>query len=143
MAELERLGGSFSCTSNRETIMYQGNVFKDDLQAATDLLAEIVAVPLFTEDEVAEQKMLVGYEHEGLLAGENPDVLISELLHRAAFRGESLGTADQLFGVQEQPLVQQGQEILGSPSHWGVVMLFSGPLAAVGLRGTEVSRPRG
>lgn len=83
MKMLEQLGGNFLCSSNRETMMYQGSVFQNALPEALQLLSDVVLTPAFTEEEVQEQRTLVGYELSELT--NKPDMLISELLHRAAY----------------------------------------------------------
>lgn len=91
MKTLEQLGGNFLCSSNRETMMYQGSVFQHALGEAVQLLSDVVLTPAYTEDEVHEQCILVGYELDELV--NKPDIFISELLHRAAYGAGGLGNA--------------------------------------------------
>ena len=64
-------------------------VLCDDLDETVALLAEVTRRARFSDAEVEEQKVLVGYELEDMV--NNPDVLLPELLHRAAYRGHPLG----------------------------------------------------
>ena len=46
------LGGNFTCTSNRETMMYSATVFNDHLDEAMELLSEVILRPKFSQEEV-------------------------------------------------------------------------------------------
>lgn len=113
MKTLERLGGNFLCSSNRcgprlphvawmvapaltprparETMMYQGSVFTSHLEAAVELLGEVILKPGLTPEEVQETVMLTGFEHEELT--DKPEIFIPQLLHKvcAARRGSAGG----------------------------------------------------
>ena len=41
MTDLERLGGNFMCSSNRESVMYHVNAFQSDLDEVIELLSEV------------------------------------------------------------------------------------------------------
>lgn len=86
---MQALGGDFSCSSNRETMMYLANVFRSDARPTMELLADTVLRPAFSEDEVVEQQTLVEYEAQDLL--EAPAQHVLELLYDAAYSGKTLG----------------------------------------------------
>jgi len=90
MSSIENLGGNFMCSSNRETVMYHAMVFNDDLEATVKMLADVSMSPAFTEEEIEEQRTMVEYEHMEL--PDKADVLVSELVHKAAYGGEQAST---------------------------------------------------
>lgn len=91
MDQLQKLGGNFLCTTNRETIMYQGMVFLQDLEQTMELLAEVAVHAQYTEEEIAEQRQMVAWELESIT--DRAEVFLPELLHRAAYGSGTLGNA--------------------------------------------------
>lgn len=90
MSTIENLGGNFMCSSNRETVMYHAMVFNEDLEETIKLLADVSMSPAFTEEDIENQRLMVEYEH--LELPDKPDVLVSELVHKAAYGGEGAST---------------------------------------------------
>jgi processing peptidase subunit alpha len=91
MSEIERLGGNFMCSSNRETVMFHAMVFNKDLEATMKMLADVAMSPGFTEEEIEQQRFMVEYEQQEL--ADKPDVYVSELVHNAAYGSATLGNA--------------------------------------------------
>ena len=72
------------------TDRYHAMVFNDDLEATVKMLADVSMSPAFTEEEIEEQRTMVEYEHMEL--PDKADVLVSELVHKAAYGGEQAST---------------------------------------------------
>ncbi|KAI9592005.1 insulinase-like protein [Syncephalis fuscata] len=89
MTEMEELGGNLTCSSSRECIMYQSAVFKQDVPRAVDLLADVVRSPALTPEELEEQMITVPYEIKEVWS--KPELILPELLHQAAYQGNTLG----------------------------------------------------
>ncbi|AAS51295.1 ACR069Cp [Eremothecium gossypii ATCC 10895] len=90
MAEaLERLGGNYQCTSGREYMMYHASVFNRDVEKMLSLMADTVRRPQISEQEVEEQKSAALYDAKGVR--HNHEMLLPEMLHEVAYRGEALG----------------------------------------------------
>jgi processing peptidase subunit alpha len=89
MTEMEELGGNLTCSSSRECLMYQSAVFKQDVPRAVDLLADVVRAPRLTYEELQEQILTVPYEIEEVWS--KPELILPELLHQAAYQGNTLG----------------------------------------------------
>ncbi|RKP10483.1 LuxS/MPP-like metallohydrolase, partial [Thamnocephalis sphaerospora] len=89
MAEMEELGGNLTCSSSRECLMYQAAVFKQDVNHTVDLLADVVRAPRLTEEELQEQRETVPYEVDEIWS--KPELILPELLHQAAYQGNTLG----------------------------------------------------
>lgn len=86
MAEdLELLGGNYSCTSSRETIMYQASVFNSDVERMFDCLTDTVVNPRITEEEVEWQRETASFENNEIW--QKPELILPELVHVAAFEG--------------------------------------------------------
>jgi len=91
MAEtLELLGGNYQCTSSRENLMYQASVFNQDVGKMLQLMSETVRFPKITEQELQEQKLSAEYEIDEVWM--KPELVLPELLHTAAYSGETLGS---------------------------------------------------
>ncbi|KAI0976067.1 peptidase M16 inactive domain-containing protein [Xylaria arbuscula] len=86
---VESLGGNIQCVSSRESIMYQAATFNSTVPVATELLADTIRNPLITEEEVAQE--LATAEYEITEIWRKPELIIPELVHMAAFRGNTLG----------------------------------------------------
>lgn len=108
LERLSKLGGNFMCSSNRETIMYQGMVFVDDLEEAMQLLSEVVMKGKYTEEEIMEQRQMLAWEMESIT--DNPDAFLPELLHRAAYGSETLGR--QLICSEEDARDMKSESIV-------------------------------
>eukprot|EP00123_Amoebidium_parasiticum_P018379 comp24185_c0_seq1/m.44310 comp24185_c0_seq1/g.44310 ORF comp24185_c0_seq1/g.44310 comp24185_c0_seq1/m.44310 type:complete len:496 (-) comp24185_c0_seq1:132-1619(-) len=89
IAELERLGGNALSQGSRETMMYYASVFSQDVEAAVDILGDVVQNSLVLEDELEEQRTLVRYEIMEMLS--KPDRVVPELVHQAAYHNNTLG----------------------------------------------------
>lgn len=89
LESLESLGGNMHCASSRETLMYQSATFNASVPSAVGLLAETVRDPLVTEEEVAQQLETADYEISEIWS--KPELILPELVHVAAYKGNTLG----------------------------------------------------
>lgn len=89
LESLETLGGNMHCASSRETLMYQSATFNDAVPSAVGLLAETVRDPLITEEEVSQQLETADYEISEIWS--KPELILPELVHVAAYKGNTLG----------------------------------------------------
>ncbi|KAI1306420.1 peptidase M16 inactive domain-containing protein [Xylaria venustula] len=86
---VESLGGNIQCVSSRESIMYQAATFNSTVPVAAELLADTIRNPLITQEEVAQE--LATAEYEITEIWRKPELIIPELVHMAAFKGNTLG----------------------------------------------------
>ncbi|KAI0841449.1 peptidase M16 inactive domain-containing protein [Hypoxylon sp. FL0890] len=86
---VESLGGNVQCVSSRESIMYQAATFNSAVPTATELLADTIRFPRITEDEVMVELVTVQYEINEIW--KKPELILPELVHMAAFKGNTLG----------------------------------------------------
>ncbi|KAK6952824.1 hypothetical protein Daesc_005118 [Daldinia eschscholtzii] len=86
---VESLGGNVQCVSSRESIMYQAATFNSAIPMATELLADTIRFPRITDEEVAGELMTAEYEINEIW--KKPELILPELVHMAAFKGNTLG----------------------------------------------------
>ncbi|CAE8596830.1 unnamed protein product [Polarella glacialis] len=86
---LEQLGAGVSCRVGREDILYQMDVLREYVPVALPLMLANVTCPLVLPEEVAEAKEQVLDIQQSL--AENPESLVGELLHAAAYGNNTLG----------------------------------------------------
>jgi len=86
---LEQLGAAASCRVGREDVLYQVDVLREYVPVALPLILANVLCPLVLPQEVAETQQHVP-ELQQMLE-EKPESFVAELLHVAAYQGNSLG----------------------------------------------------
>lgn len=86
---MEKLGGNISCSTNRESIMYQAGVFNQDVGLAVKVLAATIVDPILTQETLTQVHDAVLYDVEQQHS--KPETLLPELLHRVAFQEKTLG----------------------------------------------------
>ncbi|KAI1646972.1 peptidase M16 inactive domain-containing protein [Daldinia loculata] len=86
---VESLGGNVQCVSSRESMMYQAATFNSAIPTATELLADTIRNPRITEEEVAGELLTAEYEINEIW--KKPELILPELVHMAAFKGNTLG----------------------------------------------------
>lgn len=106
---LELLGGNYLCASSRESMMYQASVFNNDVEKMFQLMSETVKCPRITQEELEEQKLTAQYEIDEIWM--KPELILPELLHSAAYSGETLGApllcpADLLPHIARDDIMQ-------------------------------------
>lgn len=86
---IDSLGSQISCSSSRETIMYQSTVFPQSLDLAMSLLSSTILHPLLLPEELEAQKAAAAYEIREIWA--KPELILPEILHTVAFKDNTLG----------------------------------------------------
>ncbi|KAI1402174.1 peptidase M16 inactive domain-containing protein [Hypoxylon fuscum] len=86
---VESLGGNVQCVSSRESMMYQAATFNSAIPTATELLADTIRNPRITEEEVAGELLTAEYEINEIW--KKAELILPELVHMAAFKGNTLG----------------------------------------------------
>lgn len=105
--DLEMFGGDFICSSNRETLMYQGSVFPNYIPAAVKMLTEVALYPAFHPHEIQERHVIACMEEKEL--PNKASFFLSELVHQAAYGQNTLG---QMTACGEKSSAVMTQEIL-------------------------------
>eukprot|EP00933_Yihiella_yeosuensis_P066859 TRINITY_DN7135_c4_g1_i1.p1 TRINITY_DN7135_c4_g1~~TRINITY_DN7135_c4_g1_i1.p1 ORF type:complete len:563 (+),score=111.14 TRINITY_DN7135_c4_g1_i1:57-1745(+) len=86
---LEQLGAAASCRVGREDILYQMDVLREYVPVALPLMLANVTCPSVLPEEIAEAQQHVLEVQQNL--EDVPESLVCELLHVAAYQGNTLG----------------------------------------------------
>lgn len=89
--EMEKIGGLADCTSFRDAIIYGTSCFTSGVPTVMEVLSEAVLQPRLTDQEIEEQKMVVQFELENLEMKLDPEPALTDLIHAAAFRENTVG----------------------------------------------------
>ncbi|XP_074629514.1 mitochondrial-processing peptidase subunit alpha-like [Acropora palmata] len=89
--ELEKFGGMADCTSFRDAIIYGTSCFTSGVPTVMEVLSEGVLQPRLNDQEIEEQKMVVQFELENLDMKPDPEPALTDLIHAAAFRDNTVG----------------------------------------------------
>ncbi|KAM9641925.1 mitochondrial-processing peptidase subunit alpha [Trichechus inunguis] len=88
---LEKHGGICDCQTSRDTTMYAVSADAKGLDTVVGLLADVVLQPRLTDEEVARTRLAVRFELEDLNMRPDPEPLLTEMIHEAAYRGNTVG----------------------------------------------------
>ncbi|XP_078498039.1 mitochondrial-processing peptidase subunit alpha isoform X2 [Lissotriton helveticus] len=88
---LEKHGGICDCQTSRDTTMYAVSADAKGLDTVVSLLADVVLQPRLSEEEIEMTRMAVRFELEDLNMRPDPEPLLTEMIHAAAFRGNTVG----------------------------------------------------
>uniref|UniRef100_A0A8C9P385 Mitochondrial-processing peptidase subunit alpha n=1 Tax=Spermophilus dauricus TaxID=99837 RepID=A0A8C9P385_SPEDA len=88
---LEKHGGICDCQTSRDTTMYAVSADSKGLDTVVGLLAEVTLHPRLTDEEIEMTRMAVQFELEDLNMRPDPEPLLTEMIHEAAYRGNTVG----------------------------------------------------
>jgi len=88
---LEEFGGICDCRSARDIFLYASSVDSRGLDETVDILGEVVLRPLFQPEQLQLCEMMIRFELEDLAMRPDPEPLLVEKIHAAAYRGNTLG----------------------------------------------------
>uniref|UniRef100_A0A2R9BRV8 Mitochondrial-processing peptidase subunit alpha n=1 Tax=Pan paniscus TaxID=9597 RepID=A0A2R9BRV8_PANPA len=83
---LEKHGGICDCQTSSDTTMYAVSADSKGLDTVFGLLADAVLQPQLTDEEVEMMRMAVQFELEDLNMQPDPEPLLTEMIHEAAYR---------------------------------------------------------
>lgn len=87
--EQDRLGGNLDAYTTHEETGFAIKVIDDQLPAAFNLLADMLAAPRFAENDLeSEQRVII---EEIKMTDDSPEEYLSEIFHSAYFPGHPLG----------------------------------------------------
>ncbi|XP_061527113.1 mitochondrial-processing peptidase subunit alpha [Phycodurus eques] len=88
---LEKHGGICDCQTSRDTTMYAVSAEVKGLDTVVSLLADAVLQPRLLDEEMEMTRMAVRFELEDLNMRPDPEPLLTEMIHAAAYRGNTVG----------------------------------------------------
>ena len=89
--QLEKYGGICDCQGSRDTMIYGISVETSGLAMAVDILADVVLRPIVNDEQMEMIRTTISYELEDLNLNPNPEGLLQEFIHAAAFRDNTIG----------------------------------------------------
>ncbi|HVX99949.1 MAG TPA: pitrilysin family protein [Pseudorhodoplanes sp.] len=95
--EIEAVGGDLNAATSVETTAYYARVLRSDVGLALDVLADILADPTFSPDELAREKNVIMQEIGA--SEDSPDDVVFDHLQTQAFPGQPIGRA--ILGTRE------------------------------------------
>ncbi|CAI9717021.1 mitochondrial-processing peptidase subunit alpha [Octopus vulgaris] len=91
LQELEKHGGISDCQGSRDTLIYAMSAKTASLPSVIDILSEVVLKPRLTQDELEDVRCMINFELEALNMKPEPEPLLMEYIHSAAFQNNTLG----------------------------------------------------
>uniref|UniRef100_A0A8C1VNA2 Mitochondrial-processing peptidase subunit alpha n=1 Tax=Cyprinus carpio TaxID=7962 RepID=A0A8C1VNA2_CYPCA len=88
---LEKHGGICDCQTSRDTTMYAVSAEVKGLDTVVNLLSDAVLQPCLLDEEIEMTRMAVRFELEDLNMRPDPEPLLTEMIHAAAYRGNTVG----------------------------------------------------
>ncbi|VDK51206.1 unnamed protein product [Cylicostephanus goldi] len=105
---LQENGGLIDCQSTRDTFIYAASCHISGLDPVMEVLANAIWRAKNTAEELEEAKMIVQYENDDMPRKiESTEPLLTDWLHKAAFRDNTLGfskytSEKQLSNIHQQ-----------------------------------------
>ncbi|XP_043913802.1 mitochondrial-processing peptidase subunit alpha [Protopterus annectens] len=88
---LEKHGGICDCQTSRDTTMYAVSAETKGLDTVVSLLSDVVLQPRLTDEELEMTRMAIRFELEDLNMRPDPEPLLTEMIHAAAYRENTIG----------------------------------------------------
>jgi predicted Zn-dependent peptidase len=87
--EIEAVGGELNAATSLETTAYYARILKADVGLALDILADILQIPRYAEEELEREREVILQEIAA--TRDSPDELAYELLQDAAYPDQPIG----------------------------------------------------
>ncbi|CAL1544137.1 unnamed protein product [Lymnaea stagnalis] len=91
LQELEKVGGICDCQGSRDTLVYAASARSNGLDVVMNILSDVVLRPLYPDEQMEDARQAIKFEIEAMHMDPNPEHLLVEMIHAAAYRGNSLG----------------------------------------------------
>ncbi|KAI4820596.1 hypothetical protein KUCAC02_028569, partial [Chaenocephalus aceratus] len=110
---LEKHGGICDCQTSRDTTIYAVSAEVKGLDTVVSLLSDAVLQPRLLDEEIEMTRMAVRFELEDLNMRPDPEPLLTEMIHAAAYRGNTVGLprfcpADTVDTIDKKRMVLAG-----------------------------------
>lgn len=106
MRSLEKFGGICDCQGSRDSLIYAASIDSRGLSSVVHLLSESVLRPLITPEEIAFARQTIEFELEDIGMRPDPEPILFELIHSAAYRSNTLGLP-KLCPKESLPLINR------------------------------------
>ena len=98
--QIEAVGGELNAATSLETTAYYARVLEADVGLALDILADILHIPRYAQDELEREREVILQEIAA--TRDSPDEIAYELLQDAAFPGTGDRPADSRHRRERQ-----------------------------------------
>ncbi|KAK6194779.1 hypothetical protein SNE40_000339 [Patella caerulea] len=88
---LEKHGGICDSQSSRDTLIYAVSAERSGLPTVINVLGEAILRPKITDQELEETRTAISFELESLQMRPDPEPILMEMIHAAAYRNNTLG----------------------------------------------------
>ncbi|ESN93385.1 hypothetical protein HELRODRAFT_186101 [Helobdella robusta] len=88
---LENHGGICDCQGSRDTLIYAVSASADGLPDVVELLSQVTLKPSITNEEIEYARQAIEFELESINMRPDPEPLLVELIHSAAYVNNTLG----------------------------------------------------
>ncbi|GFR68364.1 mitochondrial-processing peptidase subunit alpha, partial [Elysia marginata] len=88
---LEKVGGICDCQGSRDTLVYAASARTSGLDIVMKILSDVVLRPTFPEEQMDDTRQAIQFEIEAMHMDPNPELLLMEMIHKAAYENNSLG----------------------------------------------------
>ena len=106
MRSLEKFGGICDCQGSRDTLIYAASIDSRGLSSVVHLLSETVLRPKITSEEISFAKQMIEFELEDISMRPDPEPILFELIHSAAYRSNTLGLP-KLCPIESLPIIDR------------------------------------
>ena len=132
--EIEAVGGELNAATSLETTAYFARILKADVGIALDILADILQIPRYAQDELEREREVILQEIAA--TRDSPDEIAYELLQDAAFPNQAIGRPDPRHHAERHQLRRR------RPAHVPRGQLRRQPHGRVGRRQRRSRRHR-
>jgi predicted Zn-dependent peptidase len=87
--QIEAVGGELNAATSLETTAYYARVLKGDIGIALEILADILQIPRYAQEELEREREVILQEIAG--TRDSPEEIAYELLQDAAFPDQAIG----------------------------------------------------
>ncbi|KAI8792225.1 mitochondrial-processing peptidase subunit alpha-like [Biomphalaria glabrata] len=91
LQELEKVGGICDCQGSRDTLVYAASARTYGLESVMNILSDVVLRPVYPDEQIEDARQAIRFEIEAMHMDPNPEQLLVEMIHAAAYRSNTLG----------------------------------------------------
>lgn len=91
MQDLEKHGGICDCQGSRDSLIYAASIDSRGLATIVNILSEVVLRPQITNEDLDIARKVISFELQDIELRPDQETVLMELIHAAAFRGNTLG----------------------------------------------------
>ena len=91
LQDLEKHGGICDCQGSRDSLIYAASIDSRGLETIINILSEVVLRPQITDEDLDAAKKVISFELQDIDMRPDQETVLMELIHAAAYRGNTLG----------------------------------------------------